>query len=75
MGLESYLSENIIREIKFQRQKVRNAVLLEQRRQERQGVRDPEAMASICENATEWARSRARVIGLLHDPQRKCSVV
>ena len=69
------MSENTTKEIKYQRQNVRNAVLSEQRRQEQQGVRDPEAMASISETATEWARSRARVIGLLHDSQRSCSVM
>lgn len=64
------MTEVTAREIRHQRQKVRQAVLLEQQRQNCEGVYDPEAMSSISGAASEWGRVRARVIGKLHDSQR-----
>ena len=63
MGLEAYLFESDV-EVGYKRSKERKkaqrgAVLLEQFRQQKLGIQDPEARSG-------WCRQRAHIIGLLH---------
>ena len=68
MGLEYYVDTTTsMAEIVSLRDEHCNAVLDEQWRQHRKGgVRDPDAIANVSREASEWARERAHVIGTLH---------
>jgi len=66
MGLEKFLSRETSREIKYQRDALRMAILYEQQRQIEAGIYDPDTMANISEVASAWCRKRSRIIALLH---------
>ena len=70
MGLENYLSETTTREIKYQRDAIRRQVLHEHGWQIREGMHDPDAIASNSEAASDWSRKRAGIIALIHTDQR-----
>ena len=67
MGLEGYMSATTAREIKYQRQNIRRAVLSEQHRQLRAGIYDPDAMTIVSRAASDWSCRRARIIALIHN--------
>ena len=71
MGLECYLSATTAREIRYQRQAIQRAVFFEQERQLREDIYDPEAMARVSEAVSAWARKRARIIALIHNPDER----
>jgi len=71
MGLESYMSATTAREIKYQRQKIRRSVFIEQHRQLRTGIYDPDAMAIVSQAASDWSCKRARIIALIHNPNER----
>ena len=69
MGLEAYLFEsaNVGYKRSTERKKAqRGAVLLEQFRQQKLGIQDPDALAFVSEERSGWCRQRAHMIGLLH---------
>mmetsp|Transcript_22548 Transcript_22548/g.38638 ORF Transcript_22548/g.38638 Transcript_22548/m.38638 type:complete len:167 (+) Transcript_22548:48-548(+) len=66
MGLENYLSKDIMHQIKRRRKRILKAVLLEQRRQAAAGINDSDAMANVARRKSALGRKRARMIGLLH---------
>ena len=70
MGLEAFLFEADV-EVGYKRSKERKkaqrgAVLLEQFRQQKLGIQDPDALAFVSEERSGWCRQRAHIIGLLH---------
>ena len=65
LGLETYLTETGPQEVVERRRASKRAVLLEQTRQTRLGLNDPEAMARISERLSELSRMRSRIIGQL----------
>lgn len=66
MGLEAYFLPQTTLEIRYQRREMIKAVMEEQDRQCRRGLPDPDAMALVCQAASNWATTRSRVIALLH---------
>ena len=66
MGLESYLTDDAPVEISMRRKRLREAILKEQECQIYYGLHDPERMSIVSQEKSEWARMRARIIGLLH---------
>lgn len=66
MGLETYLTDAGTREIRRRRIAARAAVLNEQHRQDKLGIQDVDAMASVSGAASATCRERAQVIALLH---------
>lgn len=66
MGLENFLSEETTRQIKLHRRATYRAVLREQMRQGETGIHDAKVMASVSEEASLWARTRAEIIALMH---------
>ena len=48
-----------------------NAVRVEQRRQDKLGVYDPESMTRVTEVISECSRQRSYVIGLIHTDNRE----
>ncbi|KAL7549441.1 hypothetical protein ACHAWF_012710 [Thalassiosira exigua] len=61
LGLESSLSKSRLKEIALRRRALCRAIMVEQERQRRLGVRDPEAFGRISAEETESSRERARV--------------
>lgn len=74
LGMENYLSPTTTKEIRCRRITICVMVLLEQERQSRSGVNDPERIAQVARGVSEASAVRARIIGLLHaerkDPKR-----
>lgn len=70
MGLESYLTETTTQEIRYQRRRIKDAVLHEQRRQCEAGVYDADALANVSKAASDWSRKRSVIIALLHADKR-----
>ena len=69
MGLEAHLFEspNVGYKRSTERKKAqRGAVLLEQFRQQKLGIQDPDALVFVSEARSGWCRQRAHIIGLLH---------
>ena len=67
MGLEAYLSGSTSREICFRKSLQLSSVLAEQNRQrEGEGAIDPDKLAEVSRMRSEWARSRAWIIGKMH---------
>ena len=71
MGLEAYLFESANVGVGYKRstkrkKAQRGAVLLEQFRQQKLGIQDPDALAFVSEARSGWCRQRAHIIGLLH---------
>ena len=67
MGLEAYLSRSTCREICFRKSLQLSSVLAEQNRQrEGEGAIDPDKLAEVSRMRSEWARSRAWIIGKMH---------
>ena len=71
LGLEKYLSESGPQEKTHRRRTIRRSVLLEQQRQCRLDIHDPDAMATIAEAKSNFSRRRARIIGLIHTDKKK----
>eukprot|EP00579_Thalassiosira_antarctica_P022904 CAMPEP_0201990248 /NCGR_PEP_ID=MMETSP0904-20121228/93276_1 /ASSEMBLY_ACC=CAM_ASM_000553 /TAXON_ID=420261 /ORGANISM="Thalassiosira antarctica, Strain CCMP982" /LENGTH=240 /DNA_ID=CAMNT_0048544505 /DNA_START=58 /DNA_END=780 /DNA_ORIENTATION=- len=71
MGLENYLSKDTTENIRYGRDAIRKAVLLEQHRQLDLCIHDPDAISLISERVSELSRKRAHIIGLLHAEKRK----
>ena len=71
MGLEGYMSATTAREIKYQRQAIRKAVLSEQHRQLITCIYDPDAMTIVSRAASDWSCRRARIIALIHNPDER----
>mmetsp|Transcript_73 Transcript_73/g.149 ORF Transcript_73/g.149 Transcript_73/m.149 type:complete len:196 (-) Transcript_73:54-641(-) len=68
MGLEAHLDEKSLLEVYTRRRQLRSAIMREQRRQlDKTGVIDIAKLARVAERESEWARVRARVIGMIHD--------
>ena len=68
MGLEAHMDEKSLREVYKRRRQLRRAIMREQRRQlDKTGVIDIAVLARVAERESEWARVRARVIGMIHD--------
>ena len=68
LGLETSLSDTSFRECKLRRRAFVKAVLSEQKRQAKHGIRDNVALAKIAIERSKWFCRRARVIALLHSP-------
>jgi hypothetical protein len=66
LGLEKYFTDTSHQKIKDQRRVVRRAVFLEQQRQLRAGIYDPDEMANVAKAASDWSWKRARIIALIH---------
>ena len=69
MGLEAHLFEspNVGYKRSTERKKAQwGAVLLEQFRQTKLGIEDPDALANVSEARSGVSRERAHIIGLLH---------
>ena len=71
MGLEAYLFESANVGVEYERsterkKAQRGAVLLEQFRQQKLGIQDPDTLAFVSEARSGWCRQRAHIIGLLH---------
>ena len=66
MGLERYLTNDAPVEIAMRQKRLRKAILREQDRQICHGLHDPDAMSIVSQEKSEWARKRARIIGMLH---------
>jgi hypothetical protein len=67
LGRESWLSSPLICHKILERRKAhRRAVLCEHNIQRSSGINDPSMLAEISERESDWARRRARIIGLLH---------
>ena len=66
MGLEAYFSPEGMKKIRLQRGLVKRIVLAEQERQHRADIEDPESLARVSQEVSEWSRVRANVIGLIH---------
>ena len=71
MGLENYLSKDTTEKIRYRRDAIRKAVLLEQQRQLDLCIHDPEAISILSSQVSELSRKRAHIIGLLHAEKRK----
>jgi len=65
-GLERYLSPTACSEILDRRRSMWRAILFEQDRQHKIGIRDADLLANISEVESDWSRRRARMIGLQH---------
>ena len=66
VGLEAYFSQDSMQKIGLQRTLMKRIVLSEQERQDRADVEDPESLARVSQQVSEWSRVRARIIGLIH---------
>jgi hypothetical protein len=71
MGLESYFTDTTSQKIKDQRRVVHRAVFLEQKRQLRAGIYDPDVMAIVSQAQSDWSWKRARIIALIHNPDER----
>ena len=70
LGLESWLSSPFICHKILERRKAhRHAVLCEHNIQRSIGINDPCMLAKISEEESDWARRRARILGLLNDDE------
>eukprot|EP00571_Detonula_confervacea_P001263 CAMPEP_0172318406 /NCGR_PEP_ID=MMETSP1058-20130122/34792_1 /TAXON_ID=83371 /ORGANISM="Detonula confervacea, Strain CCMP 353" /LENGTH=251 /DNA_ID=CAMNT_0013033237 /DNA_START=221 /DNA_END=976 /DNA_ORIENTATION=- len=76
MGLENHVAVSIT-ELTRRRQNHWKAVLEEQWRQHGGGggLRDPDEIAKVSLEGSEWARKRARVIGALHAGDDDCKLI
>ena len=70
LGLESCLTSSTAGQIRRRMKALKRKVMREQRRQRRKGICNPELLASIAENESDWARRRAGIIGLIHAEDR-----
>lgn len=66
LGLEKYFTDTLHQKIKDKRRVVRRAVFLEQQRQLRADIYDPDEMANVAMAASDWSWKRARIIALIH---------
>ena len=68
MGLEAHMDEKSLREVYTRRHQLRRAIMGEQRRQlDETGAVDIAELSRVAARESEWARVRARVIGMIHD--------
>ncbi|EJK53370.1 hypothetical protein THAOC_27210 [Thalassiosira oceanica] len=68
MGLEAHLDVSVSNEMSMRRSRQIESVLEEQSRQRRRsGVINRADLARVSARESEWARVRARIIGLIHD--------
>ena len=70
MGLEQHFSLETSRQIRLRRKQVVAAVMMEQRRQNDEGIYDPDEMAFVSYDITERDQKRSFVIGLVHTDNR-----
>mmetsp|Transcript_23815 Transcript_23815/g.57422 ORF Transcript_23815/g.57422 Transcript_23815/m.57422 type:complete len:154 (-) Transcript_23815:66-527(-) len=66
LGFESYLFRSGCRSIKQRREALRSAILVEQDRQIRLGISDPDAFVKVSEGLSSYSQRRAQLIGLIH---------
>ena len=66
LGLESYLSQDVLQGIKRRKEAILGAVLSEQLRQSRVGINDPDAVARVSQAVSDLSTRRARIIGMIH---------
>ena len=62
LGLEDYVTQAI----KYRKEAITAAVLSEQRRQDRSGIKDPDALARVSEAVSDVSARRAQIIGMIH---------
>jgi len=62
IGAEHYLERGCVSRINERRDRIRRAVF----RAQKNGIEDPEAVASACRQLSEHSRQRAEVLGRLH---------
>ena len=74
LGLESYLSQDVLQGIKRRKEAILGAVLSEQLRQSRVGINDPDALARVSQAVSDLSTRRARIIGMIHS-SKKCREV
>ena len=67
MGLEAYMNDSVARELSLRRANHVASVLEEHTRQIELGIDDKDELARAAAIASEWARVRARIIGLMHE--------
>ena len=67
MGLENFMTESSHLEVQARRIATQRAVLMEQRHQAKIGIYDPDSLAVVSAEKTEWARKRSQFYGTLHD--------
>ena len=70
LGLESYLSQDVLQGIKRRKEAILGAVLSEQLRQSRVGINDPDALAQVSQSISDLSTRRARIIGMIHVKKR-----
>jgi hypothetical protein len=63
-GLEPYFSLEVNRAIKYTRDFVLQTVFDEQSKQKDYGLDEPEALRTLCMEATKWAQDNALTVGL-----------
>jgi len=66
MGFDNYLTESGCRKIQERRRMICEEVKIEQERQARLGIYDPDAMANVSQAVSSVSYRRARIVGLLH---------
>ena len=66
LGLENYLSQASIREVKKRRRAIVDLVLQEQKRQHHSGNIDVDIMSVVSQAVSGLSRRRARLIAMLH---------
>ena len=66
MGLESYLTQDTFRGIRYRKEAIIAAVLSEQRRQDRFDVYNSDALAHVSQEVSDVSARRAQIIGMIH---------
>ena len=70
IGLENFITETSHIEVQAHRYATIRAILTEQQRQNEAGICDPDALAAVSIEESDWARDRAHFFGTLHAPER-----
>ena len=58
MGIEEFVTQDLARHVIEKKRAHVDAVLLEQRLQKQQGVRDPKKLSSVSQKSSCWTRNR-----------------
>ncbi len=62
LGLDIYLTKEMLQQVLLHRQLHHRAVLGEQQRQRRSSVNDPQRLADVSQADSSWSRNRARSV-------------